>query len=254
MAEQGSGPLDSSSFVMVPFFSWLERDDFLFGTRHVKLEPSGFGFERSLLGLGWTSAWTVDDLSEAAVTLSHRNEGGPWPWRYHAQQTLSLTAERLRIRVKLHNLDSTPMPAGIGLHTFFPRTPGLKVQANLKALHLMSEQGLPYGVSKDHPALPMFANGDELKTGLDNVFEGWDGTFTITANNGDRLRVQASSPYDFLCVNAPHDANYCCIEPVTHTTNALHRSTLPDGHTGFVLLEPGATMTATADFFPEKAR
>jgi len=248
--DRGRGPLDSASFVMVPFFSWLEKDEFMFAERHVRLQPSGLGFDRSLLGLGWTTAWDVDRLTQQTATLSHRNPGGDWPWRYHAQQVISLSPERLIISVSLRNEDSSPMPAGLGLHTFFPRVLGMRVKANVSAMHLMSEQGLPYAVAADHPAVKMLAAGSELQTGLDNVFEGWDGTCVLSGAHG-KLRISAQAPYQFLCVNAPHDADYCCVEPVTHTTNALHRPNLPDGKTGFVMLAPGDSMTATAIYQPE---
>jgi aldose 1-epimerase len=248
--DRGRGPLDSTSFVMVPFFSWLEKDDFMFGDRHVQLQPSGLGFDRSLLGLGWTTAWNVDRLTQQTATLSHRNFDGAWPWRYHVQQIISLSPERLIISVNLRNEDTSPMPAGIGLHTFFPRSPGSRVKANVKAMHLMSEQGLPYAVAPDHPAVQMLAAGSELQTGLDNVFEGWDGSSVISGAHG-KLRISAQTPYQFLCVNAPHDADYFCVEPVTHTTNALHRPILPDGKTGFTVLAPGDSMTASAIYQPE---
>ncbi|PRC90929.1 hypothetical protein [Solimicrobium silvestre] len=252
-SDHGRGPLDSASFVMVPFFSWLEKDDFMFGDRHVMLPPSGFGFNRSLLGQGWTTAWTVDELTQTLhrqrATLSHHNHGGAWPWRYHAQQTIELNPERLSITVTLRNKDTSPMPAGIGLHTFFPWSKGLRVQTQVKAMHLMSELGLPYAADPNHPAVQMLAEGLELQTGLDNVFEQWNGRCTISGQHGS-LRMTADSPYRFLCINAPHNADYCCVEPVTHTTNAIHVQNIDGAETGFVLLEPGASMTATAHFQP----
>ncbi|MES2050093.1 MAG: hypothetical protein V4447_16960 [Pseudomonadota bacterium] len=251
--DRGRGPLDSSSFVMVPFFSWLEKDDFMFADRHVKLQPSGLGFKRSLLGLGWTTSWSVDQRTSHSATLSHRNPGGAWPWRYHAQQCISLDDVSLTVKVMLRNEDTSPMPAGLGLHTFFPRPQGLRVQASVKAMHLMSDAGLPFAVDPSHPAVRMLAEGGELQTGLDNVFEGWDGAASLTGPHG-RLLITADSPYDFLCVNAPHAADYCCVEPVTHTTNALHAPNIPGGETGFVMLAPGASMTATARFQPELKR
>jgi aldose 1-epimerase len=143
------------------------------------------------------------------------------------------------------------MPAGIGLHPFFPWPESLRVQATVKQMHVMSAQGLPCAVDADHPAVQALREGQALHAGLDNLFEGWDGSAVLHMPWG-RLRIRADAAYGFLCINSsPADRAYCCIEPVTHTTNALHRPHLQGGRTGHVLLAPGEALEATAWFDPE---
>lgn len=246
--ERGRGPLDTASFVTVPFFSWLERDRFQFGKRFVDLQPSGLGFDRCLLGLGWTSAWKVEEATRDRIVLSHENPGGSWPWHYRAEQTLELDAEGLVIDVTLRNDDEEPMPGGLGLHPYFPWPE--KLSARTGAMHVMSEAGLPISADPDHRAVVAMRNGAAPVPGLDNLFERWDGLARLSWGNR-HLNIEADAAYGFLCVNSTSpDRSYCCVEPVTHTTNALHRPVVPWGETGFKLIAPGESFRAVARFRP----
>jgi galactose mutarotase-like enzyme len=81
--DRGRGPLDMASFVCLPFFSWLEKDRFEYQGLQVDLPPSGLGFERCLLGLGWTSVWQLSARGSDWLALEHHNSGGAWPRRLY---------------------------------------------------------------------------------------------------------------------------------------------------------------------------
>ncbi len=252
LGDAEASPYNCASFVMVPFFSRLESDDFQFGDRHVALPPPAPGFERALHGLGWGATWQVDAHTEHSATLSHRNAGGAWPWRYLAEQTITLDEQGMTIALSLRNEDTVPMPAGIGIHPFFPRPKGLRVQANLRAMHLMSPLGLPTGAEHDNAALRELAQGGELPRDLDNVFQGWDGVASLTGPHG-RLSMTADAAFGFMCIYGPEEKPFCCVEPVSHTTNALHAQHMAGSETGYLLLQPGASLTGTVRFHPELA-
>ena len=244
-----ASPLQAASFAMVPFFSRI-ADGPEAGGRRARLAPAGHGFSHAIHGFGWLSLWSVEECSATAVQLLHDNGGLPaqlWPWRYRAVQRLELDADGLHIALSLTNIDEVPMPAGLGLHPFFPAG-GLCLETTADAMHVMDAAGLPCAADARAPALDAFRNGKPLPCGLDNIFEGWSGRALLRWPHG-RLALTAAG-CDFLCVYSPPDAGFVCVEPVTHTTNAARFGPVPWGRSGARTLLPGETMTIAVHFRP----
>lgn len=251
-APDAATPLQTACFPMVPFFSWLKGDRLVHGGRTIDLPPSGMGFVHALHGFGWTSAWQVEDASAGRAVLVHRHAGGAWPWAYVARQTYDLASDRLSISLDVANQSAEAMPVGFGLHAYFADPAQLTLDTGVTSMHLMSEEGVPYAADADAAAIHAMREGGPLTRGLNNIFEGWSRRALLRWPT-HAVAIEAESPYDFLCIYSPESEDFCCIEPVTHTTNAFNAPVVPWGVTGARMLEPGATFSARCRFVPQTA-
>lgn len=243
-------PLSAACFPMLPFFSRIAGDRLESGGRTARLPAAGHGFSHAIHGFGWLSDWQVEQAGESELVLGHDNASLPpqvWPWRYRARQHFTLASSGLAIALALTNEDDVPMPAGLGLHPFFP-THGLRLQTDVAAMHVMDADGLPCRADAQAPAIDAFRAGGRLPSGLDNIFEGWSGHAVLGWRHG-RLLLRAEG-FGFLCVYSPPGAGFACIEPVTHTTNAARFGAVPWGQSGARMLAPGETMAVAAHFYP----
>jgi aldose 1-epimerase len=123
--------LGTACFPLVPYSNRIRDAAFRFGDHAVRLDHA---LPHALHGHGWLAPWTVEALAADRATLSFERAAGDWPWAYRAEQRLVLHEQRLDVTLSLRNLGSTPMPAGIGLHPYFPRTAGTVVTAAIDAM------------------------------------------------------------------------------------------------------------------------
>lgn len=248
----GGSPLDAACFPMVPFFSRIAGDRFVFEGREVRLPPAGDGFRTAIHGFGWLNAWEVEALSETQAVLAHDHPDGEagWPWPYRALQTVELAGGALTIRLELTNTGTTAMPAGLGLHPFFPTAGGLNVRTGTDAMIVMDERGFPAGRDPAAEAVRILAEGGPLPTGLDNIFAGWSGS-ALLSREGRSLLMEADAPFAFLCLYTPPGQPFACVEPVSHVTDGFNAAIRDAGRTGVRVLAPGDRLTAGARFTPK---
>ena len=92
------------------------------------------------------------------------------------------------------------------------------------------------------PASLDFRDGPRVsdRQGTDHCFDGWQGRATVSGGGTTRtLVLEGSEEARFLIVYIPEDADYFCIEPVTHAVNAMN---LPDAaESGLWVLAPRET-------------
>jgi aldose 1-epimerase len=160
---------------------------------------------------------------------------GPWPWRYRAEQTVSLESGQLRVTLSILNLDSEPMPAGIGLHPYFVRPHGLWLNACTggRWATLPGETGLPHA----RDAAPE----DLGAPGHDHCFFGWDRRAEIGAGDDLAISLTATPALGNLVIYTPPDEGYFCVEPVSHVNNAVNMDALAQAEQ-MVVLAPGETL------------
>ncbi len=237
---------DMACFPLVPFSNRIAGGRFTFQGRTVALPPDP-GSPHRIHGHGWAAPWTVEGRTEAAARLTFRHEPDTWPWRYSAAQTIALDEEGLTVALELVNESDSDMPAGFGLHPYFPKPPGTRVTARLSGLWECDETVLPI----NRRALPpgWTAPDGVAMDGvvLDNGFTGWDGTATLTwPSRGLALTMIADGPFGHLVVYAPSGGDFLCLEPVSHMTDAVNRPDIPDA--GLIALPPGERLTGTVRF------
>ncbi|AWK87118.1 aldose 1-epimerase [Azospirillum thermophilum] len=234
---------DMGCFPLVPFSNRIGGGRFTFRQRRVRLETDP-GSPHRIHGHGWQNPWMVEGLDGRSARLTYRHGADDWPWRYAAAQDISVERDGLTVSMELVNLSDEPMPAGIGLHPYFPKPPGTVLTANVATVWRNDDTLLPLAREAVPEAwdFPRGVRMDEVV--LDNGFTGWDGVATLDLPAlGHRLTIAADGPFGHLIVYAPRGESYLCVEPVSHMTDAVNRTEEPDA--GLRVLEPGERLAGT---------
>jgi aldose 1-epimerase len=239
----------------VPFSNRIRDGRFAFGEHKVALAPNFPPQRHAIHGRGWRAPWRVLWRDEARLTIEHVHDPGDWPWAYRARQDFALGAEGLEIAISVRNESPEPMPAGLGLHPYFPRTPRATIRAEVAGFWQTDEEVMPT-IHSAPPAGADPAHGiDADRVVLDNVFTGWDRTAVLEWPERDaRLTLRASEALGFLVIFTPGGQEFFCVEPVSHCTDALNLAAAGADGTGMVALAPGAELSATVTLSPGTGR
>lgn len=239
-------PLDSACFPLLPYCNRIARGMFAFGGERHSL-PLNFGdHPHSLHGLGWQLRWEAERKSKDIVILSQAHGGGEgWPWPYAAQQDITLADGKCTIALRMRNLADESVPAGLGLHPYFPCAASTRLTAAADRLWLANEEMLP-----THPATSVAAFGDWREGAavagnslIDHAYDGWNGAASI-AQETSVIDIHTVGASCFHLYRPAHEA-FFCFEPVAHLPDAINRGGMPT-------LPPGGTavlsMTLEVEF------
>lgn len=234
----------AAAFPLVPYSNRIRAGRFSFRGRSV-VEPLNRPPERHAIhGHGWQARWQPTEVTAATARLEYRHPAGAWPWAYHATQRFILTPSELTVELGLSNQSPAPMPAGLGWHPYFPRTPRVTIAADVRAMWLTDEERMP--TERGAPPAAPFGRG------RDNCFVGWSRRVTIDwPELGARLLMRAEPPLDYLVVFTPARRPFFCVEPVSHVTDAFNLAEAGRSDSGILVLEPGETLRTAVVLTPE---
>lgn len=236
--------LETCSFPLVPYANRIEKGIFRFEGRDVRL-PLNFGdHPHSLHGHGWQTAWRVETMSRDRVALAFDHAPDAWPWAYTSEQVFALTDDGLRLQLSLRSRDDKPMPYSLGLHPYFPRTPGSSVKTEVAGMWQSDATMIPSKLVAATTLVDL-GKGQVVSKApfVDNTFTGWKGPARITQPElGLEITLQASSDCGFFHLFVPEGADFFCCEPTTAMPNAFNRPE-PAAQTGARVLKPGASIT-----------
>jgi aldose 1-epimerase len=237
-------PYLAAAFPLVPYSNRIRAGRFSFRGRSV-VEPLNRPPERHAIhGHGWQARWQPTEVTAATARLEYRHPAGAWPWAYHATQRFTLTPSGLTVELSLSNQSAAPMPAGLGWHPYFPRTPRVTITADVRAMWLTDEEKMP--TERVAPPAAPFGRG------RDNCFVGWSRRVTIDwPELGARLVMRATPPLDYLVVFTPARRPFFCVEPVSHVTDAFNLAEAGRSDSGTLVLEPGETLSTAVVLTPE---
>jgi aldose 1-epimerase len=237
-------PYLAAAFPLVPYSNRIRAGRFTFRGRSV-VEPLNRPPERHAIhGHGWQARWQPTEVTAATARLEYRHPAGAWPWAYHATQRFTLTPSGLTVELSLSNQSAAPMPAGLGWHPYFPRTPRVTITADVRAMWLTDEEKMP--TERVAPPAAPFGRG------RDNCFVGWSRRVTIDwPELGARLVMRATPPLDYLVVFTPARRPFFCVEPVSHVTDAFNLAEAGRSDSGTLVLEPGETLRTAVVLTPE---
>jgi aldose 1-epimerase len=242
---RGPAPADMACVPLLPFANRIANARFVVDGRQIALEPARDELH-ALHGTGWLRAWGVaaSGADWAELRLASATGDGGWPWAWQGGQWFQLTEFGYRHRISLTNLGDTPMPAGIGLHPWLPRTPA----THYLGLHSAEWQPGPDSLPRDFTAVATpFDWWDGMPVAsrrVDCCQVGRDGTLLIDwPERGLRLEIVPDAVFGFTQVYVP-DADYFCVEPVSHLPDAVNRV----GDTGLRWLATGESLSGSVDF------
>jgi aldose 1-epimerase len=159
-------------------------------------------------------------------------------------QRVDITEQGLRLEIAVTNNDDTDMPAGIGLHPYFPAEQGAMLWADVTHVWLADEAR----VSRDKvvpPAAWDLRQGVEVgQLTIDNTFAGWSGDARVLLHDGTlQLALHTSESLRHLALYHPPQGDFFCLEPVSHRVDALN--VLEQVNDGGVVLRPGETLSGS---------
>lgn len=248
-------PLGLGNFPLTPFSNRIRDGRFRFQGQAVALQQNTRE-PHQLHGHGWQRPWSVVERSATRCVLAYDHgacdqAADGWPFPYRAWQEFSLTEAGLDLVVAVENRGERPMPAGLGQHFYFPRTPATTVTAGIARMWANDTQVMPVELVEPPPEkdLRRGFRPDAVRT--DNVFTGWDRRAVIDwPERRDRMVIEAEAPLDVLVCYAPDDP-YVCVEPVSHITDAFNLADAGRTDTGMAVLQPGETLRGVIRLRPE---
>lgn len=241
-----SAPTDTGCFPLVPYSNRIRDARFSFDGRDYRLARNFGGSPHSIHGHGWQTPWQVTQQERDSLTLTYEHDGDDWPSAYRAEQRFSLTEGALCVEVAVTNTGGRAMPAGLGLHPYFPRTPRCLLTAAVEGMWKTDAEVMPSGLIK----ADLSGGLPPEETALDNCFTGFAGRAVIDwPERHASLLLEADPALAFLVVFTPPGENFFCVEPVSHSTDAVNLAAERDD-TGLKVLQAGERFAAAVRFTP----
>ncbi len=254
----------TAGYPLVPYSNRIGFGHFRFGETNYTLEINSAVPLHPIHGVGWLRQWTVRNIktirnpqgsttSRLTLALTHIANGPTdkaWPWSFEAIQNFELDDERLRWSLSITNRDAHPMPAGIGMHPFFPKTPRMEVQFATRAVWRNDERMLPLGRMPVPPEWNFASARPVADLVVDNCFDGWSGGARLVwPERGWALELAAEPVFEHLVVFTSPARDNIAIEPISHANNAVN---LTDRYndTGLRVLDPGETLSGAFTMTP----
>jgi aldose 1-epimerase len=222
----------TASFAMVPWSNRISGGGFTHDGQLYPMRPNRSGEPYPIHGDGWLQPWEIaqprDDT--LVMTLVSRGFAGN-PYHYEAVQTLKLVQGGLGQQVQVRHLGAQPLPYGLGVHPWFPRTPGTRISAPVEGVWLCGQDPLPVAHTSDFPSGWNLNHGAPANGPLiDNGYTGWGGQAAITwPERGLQLTAHmpdfacdGGAPQHFCLVYRPPQGLAFCFEPITHPIDAFH--------------------------------
>jgi len=241
-AGTAAGALSAASFPLIPYSNRIRDGRLRFAGKTYRL-PLNFGdHPHSIHGVTWQQPWRLVRRSDRSAEIEFTNDESQWPFPFRATQIFSLDGRNLRNEIALTNTGDAAMPAGLGMHPYFPRHGRAVLTADVAAVWLTDETCLPTErvPCPAHWQLGAGAPVDALR--CDNQFEPWDGRARISwPDRRMAMQVTASADLNRLVVYAPEGEDFFCVEPVSHVTDAFNLSAdgMPQAESGMRVLAPG---------------
>lgn len=230
-ARRGSWPIDQAAgcFPLVPYSNRIREAQFRFSEWTVVLPAPDFAMPHALHGLGWRRPWSCQQITSRDIAMVQHNVGGAWPWPYEASQQISISDSSLMLTLSIRNTGIEPMPAGIGMHPYFPKHPDMLVSLCAGGYWTThpSSPGIPINWYPLDPKKDLFMDTPPSAVDLDNCFTEWGGHIRLDYP-GERYRIDisASEAFSNLVIFCPRDRELLCLEPVSHVNDALHLAEL----------------------------
>lgn len=242
-------PREAASFPLVPFSNRIADGRFAFQGAVYQLDRNFPPEPHAIHGHGWQHAWTVREAGARGAVLEFAHRVAGTPFDYHAAQSFALGADGLSVTLEIANAGGAPMPAGLGLHPYLPRSEAVTLCARLEHVWRADERKLP----QERAPLPPewdFGTAPRVATlALDNCFGGWDGRAAIRWPERDLHLVMTADPlFGHLVIYIPPGQDFFCVEPVSHANDGFNLAARGVVGTGVHVLAPGASLRGAVRF------
>ena len=245
-------PTEMSCFPLIPFSNRIRNGRFSFQGKQIKMLTNFPPEVHTIHGHGWKAPWTVSEVKENRAVLAYQHFPDEWPFPYLVRKVLELNGPSLTVTLQITNNGKSAMPAGMGLHPYFVRTPLATITAKTEKMCVNDSENMPLG-------LELVPETELLKKGLivtqkalDNLFTGWNREALISWPEWNtNLKIFTDAPLNFLMIYTPADADFFCVEPVSNMTDAFNMMAHQDSGHGTKILSPGESFEGKICFVPE---
>jgi aldose 1-epimerase len=235
----------TASFAMVPWSNRISGGGFKHAGQFHAMRPNRRGEPYPIHGDGWLQPWQISQPQSDTLVMTVVSQGFDGnPYDYEAVQTFRLVNGGLDQQLQVRHLGLTPLPYGLGVHPWFPRTPQTRITAPVEGVWLCGDDPLPVAHTTDFPAGWNLNEGAPANGPLiDNGYTGWGGKASIawpelglqvTASMPDFERDGGAAKH-FCLVYRPPQGPAFCFEPITQPIDAFHLPEQP----GLRVLGPG---------------
>jgi len=154
--------------------------------------------------------------------------------------------------LQITNSGTSAMPAGMGLHPYFVRTPLATITAKTEKMWVNDSENMPLSL-ETVPEIGLLSQSLTVKQkALDNLFCGWNREVLISWPEWNAaLKISAESPLDYLVIFTPPEEDFFCVEPVSHVTDAFNMLDRGDSGNGTKILLPDEMLEGKISFVPE---
>jgi len=237
-----------ASFAMVPWSNRISGGGFEHAGQFPPMRPNRVGEPYPIHGDGWLQPWQLAQPAPDTLQMQLRSERFDGnPYEYECVQTFRLVDGGLDQSVQLRHLGALPLPYGLGLHPWFPRTPATRITAPVQGVWLCGDDPLPTQHTQHFPPGWDLNSGAPANGGLiDNAYTGWGGTahidwpergLRLTAHMPD-FEKDGGTAQHYCLVYRPPQGPAFCFEPITQPINAFHQP----GQPGLRTLAQGEAM------------
>lgn len=202
-------PLVWGCYPMVPFAGRIRGGRFRWGGTLHEITPNHAG--HAMHGTLFDERWLVEHASAGYLRLRGRLDPR-WPFEGWAIQEISLSPDRLDLRLEVHT-EGTPFPATAGWHPWFQRRlpvgGRLEVELDAKRWYPRGPDGLPLGGTEPPP-----------DTGpWDDCFTALDLPVTLTWPGALEVSLTTTCDHIVLYDQQPHAV---CVEPQSGPPDAVN--------------------------------
>lgn len=235
----------TACFPLVPWSNRITGGGFEAAPGFVALAPNREGEPYPIHGTAWLHPWHVLEHRPDHAVLEVDRSDDPGPWRYRATERFQLKPDGLTVALAATHLGEQPMPYGLGIHPYFPRSRETRLAAATTGVWMSRPDRTPTHHVRPTPEAWDFRGGRTLGDDgtIDHGFTGWDGEARIEWPE-HRLGLVMRARTEFLQLYRPEGGDYFCLEPVSHPIDAFHL----EGRPGLVELAQGETTELVVDF------
>jgi len=234
-----------AAFPLMPYSGPIFGDGFRFGNewhplgRNVPTEPS------ATHGEAWIHPWSIVAQSEGSLrlTMDYAPTTNNFPFAWRGEIAYGLEQASLVIDLTVTNRDHRPMPAGLGLHPYFPKAPGTMLTFDSTGVWPPdAPEAVGKGAAPLEPGLDFRHGQDISEIVFDRCFEGWDGRATLSTADGWTIRIEGDETFGKLQIYDAWDYPYICVEPVTNANDGFNRAAAGVPGHAVTILEPGRSL------------
>jgi aldose 1-epimerase len=217
------------AYPLIPYANRIAGGRFSYGGEEFQLGLNFAGHPNSLHGNAWMRVWEIvsADATHVHLALDHRPPRDPvsqWPYAYRTEMKFSLDPAGLTVDMSIRNDDARPFPAGLGLHPYVSREPGVTLQFDADTVWQNGSDALPILREAVSGHWDFTRTREVTNTQIDECYAGWGGRAEVHwPSVGRRLVIEAGLPFDHIQLYTPPLRDFFGLEPVSNMPDAVNR-------------------------------